>query len=414
MSDFPTRILSQDQELATSEQVAAGTTAAKSGNCLLWAEDWQGLYGEKKGGELGLDQCDRNYLLNRVLHTLETGDFQQRWEVAKVLPTIGEEAIAPLIELLEDEDAQPEARWFAGRILGQFHHPIVVMALVKVLTDSEDEDLTEMAVHALANIGSAAIDTLSNLLTQQESLAVGVQTLAQIRRPEVIPALLSVVKDPVVSIRTTAIAALSSFPDFRVVPVLLEALGDTAAGVRKEAVIGLGLRAGQLKELNLVKHLKPLLYDLNLEVCRQAAIALGRLGTEKAADALFQVFKSPATPIELNIEIVRALSWSKIPIALDYLQQGLYWGSQPICREIVAVLGRVESAEFRAKAAQILIEFLNCGQLRVEEARIKVAIALSLGQLGQPIALQPLSELAANSQDTVRLHAISALKKIVI
>ena len=386
--------------------------AAQQGNWSLLHHCLQGLYDQKNTTESqSLDESDRTHLLNLALQAIETGDFQERWEAAKLFGTIGQEAIAPLIELLQNEEADPEARWFAGRILGQFNDPIVVISLVKLLTSAEDEDLAEMAAQALVNIGSSAINALSDLLIKEDSRALTVQALAHIRHPETIPSLLSVVKDPSPAIRTSAIEALSSFYDSRIPPILIDALKDTSAAVRKEAVIGLGLRAHQLKDFDLVNILKPLLYDFNLDVCQEAAIALGRLGSDAAADALFHVLKSPVTPSPLTIEIVRALSWFGSPKAIEYLHEGLYSASESICQEIVSVLGRVESLRLKSRATQILIDFLNSDYSTAQKTPIKQAIALSLGQLGQPQAIDSLIKLSTNSEEGVQLHAMAALKK---
>ncbi|MBE9129063.1 MULTISPECIES: HEAT repeat domain-containing protein [unclassified Coleofasciculus] len=395
-----------------SKTLEQAKTAAQQGNWSLLNQCLQRLHGDRKSTESQLpDESNQQQVLDLALQVIEAGDFQERWEVAKLFPSIGQPAIAPLIELLQDEDADPEARWFAGRILGEFNEPMVVVSLVQLLQVSEDEDLAQIAAQALANMGSSAIEALSRLLAEEELRALAVQALFHIRRPETIAPLLSVVDDPLPTIRATAIEALSSFHDSRIPPILVAALKDKAALVRKVAVIGLGLRAHQLTHLDLVNCLKPLLYDLNGDVCQQAAIALGRLGTDDASEALFRVLKSPATPVELKLELVRALSWSETAKALDYLQEGLRWAPELVCQEIVTVLGRVESAPLKPKATQILINFLHSGQQAIQQTRIRQAIALSLGQLGDEQAIEVLSKLTGDSEHTVRLHAIAALKK---
>src|SRR4028118_979837 len=234
-------------------------------------------------GASPLNERDLEQVLNWALDVLDAGDFQERWEVAKVIPKLGEIAIAPLIEILEDDEADLEMRWFTARILGEFNAPTAITALVDLLKTAEDEDLAEMAATALSNLGNSAIDALSDLLSDPESRLLATRSLAQIRRPEIIAPLLSVLRDSEVVVRSTAIEALSSFHDSRIPPVLLEALNDPAAVVRKEAAIGLGLRSDLREELDLLNRLKPLLYDFNPDVCQQAAIALGRLGTDEAA-----------------------------------------------------------------------------------------------------------------------------------
>jgi HEAT repeat protein len=409
VSNFSKNRLTENKDTSISNTLEQAMTAARGRNWLLVTQCLQ---------ELPLDRNNKRSasssatILNLALEVLAAGDFQERWEVAKIFPAIGETAIVPLVEILEDEDADLEFRWFACRILGQFPQPMAVMSLVKLLEIEEDEDLTEMAAQSLANLGSSAILPLSNLLAKEESKLLAVKALSHIRHPDTIAPWLTVVNDPLPAIRATAIEGLNSFHDPQITTVLLEALKDTATAVRKEAIIGLGLRVGEIPEnCNLVNYLKPLLYDLNGEVCRQAVVALGRVGTDAAADALFPILKSPLTPIGLKIEIVRGLSWMETAKALDYLQEGLIWGSESICIEIISVLGRIESLSLKPKANQIIIDFLHSGQAICQETLIKQAIALSLGQLGESTGIDSLQELAEDGEEGVRLHAIAALNK---
>jgi HEAT repeat protein len=391
------------------------TTAAHQGNWSLLNQCLQQLPLGKNATNADvesapLNDSDLQHVLNLALDVLDAGDFQERWEVAKVIPKLGTIAIAPLIEILEDDEAELELRWFAGRILGEYNHPSVITTLVGLLRSAEDEDLAAMAATALSNLGEAAVDALSNLLSQPESRLLATRSLAQIRRVEIITPLLSVVRDPEVAVRSTAIEALSSFRDPRIPPVLLNALKDHAAVVRKEAVIGLGLRTDLGEELNLLARLKPLLYDFNWDVCQQAAIALGRLGTDEAADALFNVLKSPATPVPLQIDLVRTLGWMGSARTVDYLQQALIGASVECALEIVRVLGRLEEPVLKAKAAQILIDFLNSQHPARQADTVKQAVAQALGELGDEGAINALVELLADPAASVRWHALAALK----
>ncbi|MEG4317656.1 MULTISPECIES: HEAT repeat domain-containing protein [unclassified Microcoleus] len=374
-----------------------------------------------------------------AIQALEWGDFQDRWEIAKVLPNLGNGAIAPLIALLEDEDADTEPRWFAARILGKFDRPEVMQALVKLIENSEEE-LSQIAAETLGNFGTRAIESLATLLLQEDSRQFATAALAQIRRPEIIAPLLSVVTDSQVAVRVAAIEALSSFHDSRIPPVLVAALKDPATAVRKEAVRALGVRAYLNTELDLVKLLKPLLFDIRLEVCQEAAIALGRMKTDAAAAALFELLRSPATPLELQIESVRALGWSETAAGLEYLQIALIGrsaaGFQPeastnhnsipiaeqnllidninpvVCQEIVTVLGRVEKPELKAKAAEIAIDLISSNHPAVQSSQIKQSLALALGQLGDLRAMDVLIQLLADGDNSVRLHSTAALKRL--
>lgn len=383
---------------------------------------------------------DLEEILALALEVLEAGDFHERWEVAKVFPRLGTVAIAPLINILEDEEEDWELRWFAVRILGEFDNPAAIAALVDLLQTSDNQDLTEMAAAALANLGSSAVAALTELLADEETRVLAVRSLSYIRRSETIAPLLSVVCDPEVPVRVAAIEALSSFHDKRIPPVLLNALQDLAAPVRREAVVGLGLRSDLQEELDLVNQLRSLLWDFNIDVCAAAAIALGRMGTDDAANALFQVLQSPNTPMPLQLESIRALGWVGTPKAIEYLQQALISlakiesrsiaeitqfpinnhplpiTNSPInttttAQEIVAVLGRVEQSGLIPKAAEILIDAFKTDHPSIQQASVKQALAVSLGQLADPAGIDSLIEMLADADEGVRWHAIAALKK---
>jgi HEAT repeat protein len=361
-------------------------------------------------------------LLELALSVLEWGDFQQRWEIAKVFTHLGKIAIPSLIEILEDEDAEEELRWYAVRILGEMKSPDAIAPLVELLKSEETEELRAIAVTVLGQMGTVAIAALTELLTEGDSSddvsreqrrLLAVKVLSHIRQKETIAPLLSVVQDSQVALRATAIEALSSFHDLRVPPVLVGALDDVASPVRREAVRGLGFRPELCSELDLVTKLKSRLYDFNLDVCCAAAIALSRMGCDTAAQALFEVLVSPHTPPQLQLEVIRALSWVGTLSGLEYLQQGLNQLHSPsLWREIVTVLGRISDDALTDTATEILLQMLERNHPAVEVSSIKSAIALSLGQLGNMQAISTLTELSADRDQQVRLHAMAALKKL--
>ncbi len=346
-----------------------------------------------------------------ALSVLTEGDFQQKWEIAKVLAKLEQIAIPSLIQLLENETFDLEIRWFAGRILSEFNDPRCIFALTTLLRTSEEEDLCLMAAQSLAKIGPSAIAALSSLLNDPDSRLLAVQSLAQIRCGETINPLIQVTGDPSPQIRATAIEALGSFHDERVLPILLAALDDRASLVRKEAIAALAMRSKAQRAFNLVTRLRPLLNDVSPEVCIQAASALGRMRTDEAAAVLFPLLKSPATPRELKLASIRALGWIETEAALTYLQQALQWSDLAIAQDIITVLGRVETPLRQTQASQILIEFISPQHPSAADPLIKQTVAVALGELGQAESQSILSQLANDPHQGVRLHAIAALKK---
>jgi HEAT repeat protein len=354
----------------------------------------------------------REGVLELALSILMVGDFQQRWEIAKVLSSLGKIAIAPLVEIVEDEDADEELRSFAAQILGEIKSPDLIVPLVE-LFKSDNEELRTMAATALGQMGSVAIPALFELLENEDTRLLAVRSLSYIRHRETITPLLSVVQDSEVAVRLTAIEALGSFHDERIPPVLLNALNDTDASVRREAVLSLGYRPDLCAELDLVAKLQSRLYDSNSDVSCAAVIALSRMKSDSAAYHLFQLLVSPNTLMKIQLDTIHALVWMETLSGLEYLHSALnQLESVRLWQEIVTVLGRVHYPAITDKATAILLNVLQSGHPALKMAATRSAIALSLGQLGNIQALDSLITMLTDQDAQVRWHAIAALKNL--
>jgi HEAT repeat protein len=352
-------------------------------------------------------------ILEMALTILTKGSFQERWEIAKLLSKLGEIVIPASIELLENEEGDPDSRWFAARILGDFDRPEVIFSLVKVLETTEDPDLATIVADSLANLGKSAVDALIELLCRSNSTLLVTRALARIRCQEAIEPLLSVVNNPDVAVRTVAIEALGSFQDPRIIPILIAALGDLAASVRKEAAIALGFRANVAERWKLLDYLTPLLYDFNLEVCQQSAIAISKIKSEGSELALFKVLQSPYTPVPLQITIIQTLSWMETLSSLNCLEKSLYDFSLEGILATIRAMSRVENNCLKTQAAEILLRFYHSGHPSINLPKIKQELAHSWKQLGNKAAIEILQQLARDREISVRLHAKAALKQFL-
>ncbi len=359
-----------------------------------------------------LGEEDWQIAFNLAVEMLIRADFQHKWEISKLFPLFGENIIPPLTTLVKDETVEADVRWFICQILGQFENETVVLTLVELLQQTTDSELITIAGKTLSKIGNTAIDALVKLLDQPEYRFLAVRSLFYIRTTQTIEPLLKIALDPQPELRALAIKALGSFHAPRVIPVLITALQDIASNVRKEAAIALGFRPDLCHELNLVTHLQPLLYDLNLEVCRQAAVSLGRMKQEAATTALFTVLQAETTPISLKVDLVKALGWSEISSAINYLRQALASSSELVTQEIITALGRITVVELKPQAAQALVDFWHDKNYQSYSPTIKQALATSLGELRCNCAQQTLEQLAIDEERKVKLHALAALKKL--
>lgn len=358
-----------------------------------------------------LGQKDWQIASNLALKMLFEADFQHQWAITKLIPLFGKNIIPTLTTLVKNETIEADVRWFICQSLASFPDETVILTLVELLQQTTDRELIAIAGKTLTKIGNEAIDALENLLTKPEYRLLAVQSLSYIRTAQTIEPLLKVTSDRDPQLRAIAIKALGSFHDSRIPPVLVTALQDKASHVRIEAAIALGFRPELCEELNLVSHLSPLLSDLNLEVCRQTAVSLGRMKHKAATTALFEVLQADTTPISLKIDLVKALGWSEISSAIDYLEKALVNSTEVVTQEIITILGRITVPELKLQATQALVFWQRqVGQQL--SPQLKQSLATSLGELRCNYARSTLEKLAQESDRKVQLHALSALRKL--
>ncbi len=370
-----------------------------------------------------LENCDR--ALDLALQVLLQGDFEQQWDIAKIIPKLGEIAIQPLLEIINDRDLDLEDRWFGARILGEFNQPSVVAALIELVQRDEDPELTAIATRALTNIGTPAIAAVTTLLlgslpwsgdpTGTTPLSavdrrIAVAVLAQIRHSQTIEPLIQVIDDADPQIRTLAVAALGSFHDHRIPPLLLTKLTDVAASVRQAAVVALSLRSDLAAKLDLLHHLRPLLFDLNLAVCEATALGLARLPDQGVVAVLTEVLALVHTPDRLRSAVILALGWIGTRSAIDSLIYALNTFPD-LAPEIIPSISK--TAQQRVYASQQLVDCLHSQHDTAKNpAILKQEIAAALGHLGNVNTIPDLVPLLDDPDDRVRLYTIAAIAKL--
>jgi HEAT repeat protein len=361
-------------------------------------------------------QFPSEHQLNTALNGLINGDFQHRWQVVKQFPDVGEAAIAPLLDLLQDEGMEWEVRWFTARALGHFQQPHVLDALINLLTTTPDEDLQATAAAAVGQFGAASIAPLVQLMEQPGQRLLAVRTLANIRHPDALPPLLAAATDTNAAVRATAIATLGNLQSRHqsdaVVDALLQALHDPDTTVRQETVTALGRWAEQQNAPELVHALVPCLWDLSLPVCQATARTLGRLGTPSAIAAMTQALRTPHTPDILQIALVQGLGWHPQDSSLNALIAIWEKASQVVRLEIIDVLSRMEAPSLQQAAGDALCEWLRSLLHNPQATELKQALALALGQLQAEEAQSLLNHLCQDTDERVQIYADAALRQL--
>jgi HEAT repeat protein len=359
---------------------------------------------------LALEQIkDNDRVLDLALQVLIQGDFEQQWDIAKIIPKLGEIAIQPLLDIVKDRDFDLEDRWFGARILGEFNQPQVVTALIELVQQDEDPELTTIATGALTKIGTPAISALTNLLSTLDR-GMAVAALGRIRHSQTIEPLIQVIDDPDPQIRTLAVEALGSFHDARIPPLLLTKLTDVAASVRQAAVVALSLRSDLAAELDLLHHLRPLLFDLNLAVCEATALGLARLPDRGVVAVLTEVFALVHTPDRLRSSVILALGWIGTRSAIDSLIAVLTIAPD-LAPEIITSISKTERE--RVYASQQLVSYFHSqSDAAMYPTIVKQEIAAALGNLGNINTVPDLVLLLDDPDDRVRLYTITAIAKL--
>ncbi len=249
----------------------------------------------------------RRRRLHLTLLALRTGSPRERWEAAAALgrAPASPEVLAALIAALDD--AEPFVRAEAAASLARFDARIVREALWQALGSGEPRRVVA-AAEALGHLreGESVGPLLAALQTGGPSVRVSVlEALGRIGRAEALPTLLQALNDPIPAVRWAAAGALgrlgraeaSAALSARLAASVRPREAPTEAGhgqggdlptnepmlVRRRLAWALG-RTGGGSEATAA--LMSALNDVDTEVRRQAALALGALGDPAALPAL--------------------------------------------------------------------------------------------------------------------------------
>ena len=385
---------------------------------------------------IALAEAQQDSMIESLILALEWGDFQVRWDVAKVLPMLGDRAIEPLLEWLQEEDLDADVQWFGIRMLGRWAGDAGLNRLLAVLR-SGTPDLQAMALSVLIQQGNAILDRILPLLVTDETRLLAVKILSGIRSRDTLDLLLTVVTDENPEIRTVAIEALSSFQDERLGSVFVRAMSDPVTPVRQTAAMAMGF-CQTLSAFDRTVYLVPLLWDIQLSVCCCAAHSLGRINHEDSIAALQKALFSQPLPTLLGLELARSLfhigntvgyedaivglgayvmtgmnrSNRSLPSSDSNLDSNLDSSSDfnsDVISEIIRILGRVETPIAKSIALHTVLNCLEQPHLNPIDRTLAIT---ALGHLKDPRSIDPLIQQLIHPASSLRLHILHALQQI--
>ena len=373
---------------------------------------------------VSLAEAQQDSVIEALILALEWGDFQVRWDVAKVLPTLGDRAIEPLLEWLQEEDLDADVQWFGIRMLGRWAGEAGLTRLLEVLR-SGTPDLQAMALSVLIQQGNAILDRIVPLLVTDETRLLAVKILSGIRSRDTLDLLLTVVTDENPEIRTVALEALSSFQDERLGLVFVRAMSDPVTPVRQTAAMAMGF-CQTLSAFDRTVHLVPLLWDIQLSVCCGAAHSLGRINHEDSIAALQKALFSQPLPTLLGLELARSLfhigntvGYEDAIVGLGaYVMTGMNRSNRSlpssdfnsdVISEIIRILGRVETPIAKSIALHTVLNCLEQPHLNPIDRTLAIT---ALGHLRDPRSIDPLIQQLIHPAPSLRLHILHALQQI--
>lgn len=290
------------------------------------------------------------------------------------------------------DDANPNIRWTAARILGEIGDPHAIPTLISFLGNVSQNYQARVA---LAHIGEASLQPLLNELENPDHRVRrdSIEALGELKNPSAVPALISMLNDSDSYTRETIARALGRIRDTRAIPSLIDLLGDTGDyWVNHDAARALGNIGPSAIE--------PLLSAIdNANSLKRAWIGRAlSLVTPPPVPHLTELLNAPDTEIrEIAVKaLVSILSGS-----INYLISVLPKASPIARKEAIVALGRIH----HPRAIKPLLPYLHD-----PGPTIRAVTAQALGHIHYPHVVESLIPLLQDSDTDVQTSAAEALR----
>jgi HEAT repeat protein len=322
-------------------------------------------------------------------------------------------------------------RAFAAELLGRVGGAKAVPVLLETVsaTRTEDSDVREIALRALARIGDpGAVEPLIRALATADAwLAPRIADILTRHGKPVIGPLLVVLNDSAPQpARAWAANVLGEVGAQRAFPALVRALSDPDDEVRAKSVTALG-RLGDRRAIGYL--LEHLLTDPAPFVRLRIAAALGQFGGPEVIDRLVRALGDPAWWVRLRsveaLEHIGPVAEAPLVVALD--------DTDPEVRARAAValerlgvpdraVGMLEAGEGVPEASEMFVKFARAGARELladlvshPSSRVRETVITAIHRAGRgDLATELIQTAATDSDPSVRARAFDALRTLRI
>jgi HEAT repeat protein len=316
-----------------------------------------------------------------LIRSLQKGSTEYaRQAAARALGKIGDaRAVEPLIAALRDQHNH-----VAAEALGQIGDARAVEPLIATLRD-QDRYVRGVAAKALGRIGDARavepfIAALQDYYGEVREAATG--ALVKIGYPAVEP-LIAALMDQGWAVRRAATEVLGKMGDTRAVEPLITALQDQSGEVCKVAAEALW----KMGDTRAVEPFIVALRDQDGAVRRAAAGALGKMGDTRAIEPFIVALRDQ--DVDVRRAAVGALGKMGDARAVEPLIAALRDQDVDVRQSAAEALKKIDPLWPQSEAAQRqvsnFIATLQDNDMDIRRTAVKV-----LGQIGDPLALEPL------------------------
>lgn len=307
---------------------------------------------------------------------------------------VGAAAIRPLESILQDASAG-NLHIAAIEALGTIPDERVIKCLVRFLR-SADHTVVMAAIGALVNAGGPGIvNDLAPLLKHKNNQirSEAIEALARFDVPRWAEEFRALLRDPTWDVRCAAATALAKAPDAATVDALIAALKDQYEDVRSAAANSLG----RIKDARAIGPLVLALKDAGTNVRRFASAALAQIDAHwRESDAARALVPDLRSSLASADWVVRSAAASILKqLGADSIQ-----GAMGPAGTEVATPGR---------RRQIVVLGAFTALLQDGDADLRLAAAVSLGQIRDQQARSPLMTALSDTDALVRHAATEAL-----
>jgi HEAT repeat protein len=296
-----------------------------------------------------------------------TGDFRSVEPLTRFFSS------EELVAVLQDKSLNILLRKEAAKVLGERHYNQAILPLIQALREND-------------NYNSYSI---------RESAATA---LGELSDPEAIEPLGQVIKeDKHISVQLAAVRSLGKMQEINAAEILIQALKNNDEEIRREAASVLS----SFNSLRVINSLILSLRDEDYRVRDSAAFSLGNIGEVRT--------------IELLLQRMRYENWeTQRAIAQVFSEFG-----NPAIDQVIQTL-RDEDKTVRDAAVNVLVD-IGCTTvvplietLEDEDKNIREAAVRALGRIGDPQAMESLTQAICDQDDVVRREAVKATVNVAI